>query len=302
MELIDRATVERIMTPAVALEAVRNGFLQLHRNEVEAPDEFVMHHPQQGDVHIKGAYLHDAPWMVAKVATAGFKIPCNSGAFVAMSAETGEIGYLVDDGGLLTELRTAAAVALTVDLLAREGAERLAIIGSGVQAGYQLDAVRSIRPFSEIGVYSRTAERAAAFADQHDLRAYGSAEEILQWADVILLATTSNEPIVKWLSQITPGTHITSSGADMVGKREVSVDVIQHADIVAVDSLVLAQRVGLLQPNGAATPQRSIVTVGELVAAEPTRRTDDLQITVAGLVGLGVQDAAIFGALLTNMS
>ncbi len=301
MKLIDRATVERIMTPALALDAVRSGFLQLHRNEVEAPDEFVMHHPQQGDVHIKGAYLHGAPWMVAKVATAGFKIPGNSGAFVAMSAETGEVGYLVDDGGLLTELRTAAAVALTVDLLARAGAERLAIIGSGVQAGYQLDAVRSIRPFSEIGVYSRTAERAVGFANQHGVRAYGSVDEILQWADVILLATTSNEPIVKRLSQMTPGAHMTSSGADMVGKREVSLDVVQHADIVAVDSLVLAQRVGLLQPDGQTSSNRSIATVGELVAKK-CGRTSDSQITVAGLVGLGVQDAAIFGALLNNMS
>jgi ornithine cyclodeaminase/alanine dehydrogenase-like protein (mu-crystallin family) len=300
MRVIDRETVAALMTPALALEAVRSGFLQLHHQQVVVPDEFVMHHPTQGDVHIKGAYLHDAQWMVAKVATAGFAIPGNGGAVMAINAESGQIDFVVDDGGLLTELRTAAAVALTVDLLARANSTRLGIIGAGVQAQFQLAAVKPIRPFTDVGIYSRTYAKAETLAQQGDLRAYHNLAELLQWADVVLIATTSNEPIVVDVAQLRPGAHITTSGADMVGKRELALAVVNEVDVVAVDDLALARRVGLLQPDGVVAVERGVLTVGKLVAGAPGRTTDT-HITVAGLVGLGVQDAAIFGALLNQL-
>jgi ornithine cyclodeaminase len=300
MRVIDRSTVASVMTPTRALEAVRSGFHQLHCKQVEAPDEFVMHHPVQGDVHIKGAYMHGARWMVAKVATAAFSIPGNGGAVVAIDAESGQIEFVIDDGGLLTELRTAAAVALTVDLLARTNSVRLGIIGAGIQAHYQLAAVREVRSFSEVGVYSRTDHTAESFARQYDLRAYQSAAEVLHWADVVLIATTSSEAILLSADQLRAGTHVTSSGADMVGKREVALGVVNDADVVAVDDYDLAARVGVLQPESGVASVRSVMTVGELVAGGVGRVSDD-QITLAGLVGLGVQDAAICEALLDQL-
>ena len=78
-------------------------------------------------------------------------------------AETGE-PLAVMDGRLITEMRTAATSAIAVDLLASPQAKVLAILGSGVQARSHLRALRGIREFSEVRVWSRTAENAKRFA------------------------------------------------------------------------------------------------------------------------------------------
>jgi ornithine cyclodeaminase len=57
-------------------------------------------------------------------------------------AMTGMLRVLIADGGLLTELRTAAAGAVATDLLARPGARSAAVIGTGL--GIQDAAVAAL--------------------------------------------------------------------------------------------------------------------------------------------------------------
>jgi ornithine cyclodeaminase len=296
MRIIGREQAQALVTPQVAIAAMRDAFASLHRGQVVAPEEFSMSHPVSGDIHIKGAHLHGSDWMVAKVASAGFAVPGNHGCLLGINSRTGAIEVLVDDEGFLTEIRTAAAVALSVDLLALPTASRLCLIGSGVQAGYQLDAVRTVRSFDDICVYSRNPERAAEFAHQHDVRCVSSLAEATADADVILIATNSRGPVMTSLDHVKPGTHISASGADMVGKIEIAPEVASQVDVLAVDDCALAERFGVLQN----VPPRSCATLGELLAGT-AGRTNDQQITLAGLSGLGVQDAAIFAALLHQL-
>ena len=297
MDIIRRAEVEKLVTPAIAIEAMRHAFLALHRGHVAAPDEFVMHHPVSGDVHIKGAHVHQSRWMVAKIATAGFAHPGNHGCLVGINAETGKVEILVDDDGILTELRTAAAVSVSVDLLARKNSAHLAIIGSGVQAGYQLESLRQVRSFTNVVVAGRTPGNVERFAEKHGVHVADSVADAVADADVVVCATTSKEEVITASMALRPGAHITSSGADMVGKIEVGSTVIRRADIVAVDDLELGRRVGLLQT----VPECRATTIGALLDGAPTR-TGDTQLTIAGLCGLGVQDAAIFSALLDQLA
>jgi ornithine cyclodeaminase len=297
MRIIGREQAEALVTPHIAIAAMRDAFGSLRRGEVVAPEEFSMSHPISGDIHIKGAHLHGSEWMVAKVASAGFALPGNHGCLLGINSRTGTIEVLVDDEGFLTEIRTAAAVALSVDLLALPSASRLCLIGSGVQAGYQLDAVRTVRSFDHVCVYSRNPERAAQFAQQNHVRSASSLDEATADADVILVATNSRAPIMRSLDHVKPGAHITASGADMVGKVEISPEVVSQVNVLAVDDRALAARVGVLQN----VPPRSSLTLGELLAGA-AGRTNEEQITLAGLSGLGVQDAAIFAALLNQLS
>ena len=297
MQIISQLEVEELITPQIAIAAMRQAFLNLHQDEVVAPEEFSMTHPSGGDIHIKGAHLFGSEWMVAKVASAGFSVPGNHGCVLGISSRTGEVAYMVDDGGFLTEMRTAAAVALSVDLLARPGASRLAIIGSGVQAGFKLDAVRAVRQFEHVSVYSRTRAKAHRFASRHGITLANPLEDALADADVVLVATTSRSPILTSLAELRPGTHVTASGADMVGKAELAPAIIEQADVVVVDDRALAERVGILQ----GVKERPTRTLGELLTGTPGRTNDD-QTTVAGLSGLGIQDAAIFAALLDALN
>lgn len=80
-------------------------------------------------------------------------IPTHHGVILLFSPETGE-PLAVIDGRLITEMRTAAVSAVATKLLARTETPVLAILGSGVQARSHLEALRLVREFREVRVWS----------------------------------------------------------------------------------------------------------------------------------------------------
>jgi ornithine cyclodeaminase/alanine dehydrogenase-like protein (mu-crystallin family) len=80
-----------------------------------------------------------------------------------LRADTGE-PLASMDGRVITARRTAALSALATQALASEGARVLAILGSGVQARTHLEALKLVRSFEEIRIWSRTPEHAERFA------------------------------------------------------------------------------------------------------------------------------------------
>jgi ornithine cyclodeaminase len=294
MRTIDLATVQALVSYRDAVDAMRDAFVTLANGGAIAPDEFMLSHPVSGEVHIKGAHLIGSPWMVTKVVSAGFQTPGNHGFSVVLSAQSGAIEALIDDNGWLTEVRTAAAGALSVQLLARQDARSVAIIGSGIQAGYQLAALRCVREVSDVRVAGRTSHKVNQFADEHGAVAYASVSEAVRGADIVICATTSRAPVLDWVE---PGTHITAMGADMAGKRELSISLMERADAVIVDDVALARHAGVLQGVG----DRTVGTIGELLTKRAAGRVARDQITVAGLCGLGVQDAAIAGVVMGRL-
>jgi thiomorpholine-carboxylate dehydrogenase len=114
--------------------------------------------------------------------------------------DTGE-PLAVMDGRLITEMRTAAVSAAATRYLARPESRVLALLGSGVQAAAHLAALRYVRAFSEVRVWSRTPAHAQAFAERHEIRAATAAEDAVRGADVIVTATSAVEPILKGVAE-----------------------------------------------------------------------------------------------------
>src|SRR5438105_9161068 len=123
--------------------------------------------------------------------------------------QTGE-PLAVIDGRLITEMRTAAVSAAATKLLASPDAKILAILGSGVQARSHVGALRLVRQFEEIRVWSPTTKHADRFAKEIGGRAL-SAEEAVRGADVVVTVTSSKTPVLKgsWLK---PGCHVNAVG------------------------------------------------------------------------------------------
>jgi len=96
------------------------------------------------------------------------------------------------DGRLITEMRTAAVSAVATQRLARTDASVLAILGFGVQAGSHLEALRLVREFREVRVWSP--RHARTFAERFGVRAAGSAAEAVRGADTVIVATSSRTP------------------------------------------------------------------------------------------------------------
>src|SRR2546421_4733400 len=87
----------------------------------------------------------------------------------------------VMNGRLITEMRTAAVSATATKLLAPSDAKILAVLGSGVQARSHVGALRLVRQFGEVRVWSPKREHAKQFAVQIGATAM-SAEEAVRGA------------------------------------------------------------------------------------------------------------------------
>lgn len=197
--------------------------------------------------------------------------------------ETGE-PLAIMDGRLITEMRTAAASAVATKHLARANASVLAILGSGVQAGSHLEALRRVRRLSEIRVWSP--RNAKAFAERHGITAARSAEDAVRGADVVVVAVSSKTPVLegRWLS---PGTHVNAIGATRPDWRELDDDLVTRARVF-VDS-----REAATKESGDVIAAREVVgEIGEVASGQKPGRTDAAEITVFKAVGVAVEDVA----------
>src|SRR3954471_14390047 len=82
-------------------------------------------------------------------------IPTHMATIFLVDPQTG-MPLAIMDGRLITEMRTAAVSAAATKILAAPGASVLAILGSGAQARSHVEALRLVRNFQEIRVWSQT--------------------------------------------------------------------------------------------------------------------------------------------------
>ena len=118
MKVLDADTVRSRVSLAAARGAVHDAFCALADGDVVAPDEFAMHLANGGELHVKGAHL-GGPYLAFKAAAGAFPEGGNSGFTAVLDAATGAPAAILDDGGWLTEIRTAAASAVSARALAR---------------------------------------------------------------------------------------------------------------------------------------------------------------------------------------
>ena len=208
-------------------------------------------------------------------------IPTHHAMIVLFRPETGE-PLVTMDGRLITEMRTAAVSAVATDLLARREVGVLAILGSGVQAQSHLEALRIVRQFREVRVWSP--RHAGEFAKKFSVSAAASAEEAVRGADVIVVATSSTTPVLmgKWLS---PGAHINAVGATRPTWRELDDDALRRSRIYVESREASGKESGDVIAAG-----KIVAELGEVIAgSKPGRQSND-EITLYKSVGVAVED------------
>lgn len=144
------------------------------------------------------------------------------------------------EANYLGQIRTGAASGYATDVLAKPDATSLAIIGSGFQAETQLAAMRAVRNFTDVRVWSRSEEKRNRFAAEHGVRATATAEEAVRGADVVVTATWAKDPVID-AAWIAPGTHVNAMGSNQPARRELPSDLIARADLIACDSIEVAK-------------------------------------------------------------
>lgn len=282
------------------VEALREGF----RRDVDAP---VRHHHTIPRSDEPDATLLLMPaWQSGrhvgiKIVTvtpgnADRSLPAVMGIYLLNDWQTGAPLALID-GPMLTLRRTAAASALGASYLAREGAGRLLMVGTGALAPHLIEAHAAVRPIRRVQVWGRTAAKAEAVADSVrrdglEVEVAEDLEAAVRGADVISCATLSREPLVRgeWLQ---PGVHVDLVGAFTPEMRETDDEAIRRARVF-VDTRAGATKEGgdIVQPleSGALEARDIAGDLFELTRGERPGRGGDAEITLFKSVGTALED------------
>jgi ornithine cyclodeaminase/alanine dehydrogenase-like protein (mu-crystallin family) len=307
VRIIDSAQVRRVLDLATAYESQVEAFRCLGSGLADLPDRIIL--PGTGSDAVSFCYaarLRPGTGPVCKfgavaAGNAPLGLPSVHAMVVALHPATG-VPVAIVDGEALTELRTAAASALAVDRLAVPDAATLAVIGCGVQGRAHARALAGRRPYRQIRLFDHTPGHAEAARD--DLSALpvsvaGSAPEAVSGADVVVVCTTSSDPVLE-AAWVAPGATVVSIGSFEPSRCELAPSFVASVDRVVVDykPIALRQAGPVVAAVAAGLDPAAVLDLGELVAQNRTARDGPQQTVFYNSVGLGVQDAAAVWAIL----
>jgi ornithine cyclodeaminase/alanine dehydrogenase-like protein (mu-crystallin family) len=298
------AQVRQLLTPRECAAAMREALTALARGEAYQVLRTVVRPPGTPSMMaVMPSYAagDDAIYAVKVVcvfhSNPALGLDAHQGAVLLCSGQTGEAVALAS-GSAITEIRTAAVSAVATDLLARQDATALAVIGTGVQARAHVLAIAEVRPLREVRVAGRTPERARQFAagmaKQVDVAvtACASAEEAVAGAAIVVTATNSAQPVLRreWLS---PGTHINAVGSSIPDAREVDTATMAAAELFVDRRESALNEAGdylFAAREGAIGPGHIRAELGELLTASAPGRSGPAAITLFKSLGLAVED------------
>ena len=290
-----------------ALEEVAKGFTALAKGHVTLPPILRIDvEENHGEVDVKTAYIQGLDSFAIKIAAGFFEnwklgLPTGSGMMVLINSQTGNPLAVLMDNGYLTDVRTGIAGAIAAKHLAPKEVKIVGVIGSGMQARYQIRALKLVRDFSFLMVYGIVDDEIDKYIDEISqelnievIRA-DSVESVVKESNLVVTTTPSKEPYLRaeWLHT---GLHVTCMGSDSEDKQELFPDVFAKVDRIACDRKSQVFRLGELHhalEAGVVSEDREIIELGELTSGANPGRQSKEQITVCDLTGVGVQDTQI---------
>lgn len=297
MLVLHREQVESLLDTDALIAALAPAMAELSAGRVSMPQRTAAQVAGKGLLGVMPAYLAASRTLSCKLVSvfpgndpAG--LPTHQAVVLLFDADSGAPKAMLD-GASITALRTAAGSALATKLLAREDAEVLLVVGTGVQALAHARAVGRVRRIKELRVAGRNPESlirlAHALSQETGLRVRSLpiGREAYAGAHIVCATTHAEEPVVRgeWLE---PGMHVNSVGLNQKG-REVDAAAVARA-LVVVESRTAAQAP---PPSGANELAGAAIhaEIGELVSGARPGRSSPEQITLYKSVGVAVQDA-----------
>jgi ornithine cyclodeaminase/alanine dehydrogenase-like protein (mu-crystallin family) len=299
---LTESDVKSILTMPLALEAVENSFLRLAYGSAQLHPRARLHLPGKSYLHYMAAADSVSGYMGLKIYTSskeGLRF-----VILLFSVETGELLAQLE-ADYIGQMRTGAASGYATNLLARKDARTLGIIGTGLQAHTQVEAISHARKIERVSVFGRDQQRREKFAADVSAKlsilvtAVSSAEQAVHDHDIVVTSTTSSTPVLegRWLS---PGTHLNAIGANFPQKRELDAETIRRCDLIVADSREQSkiESGDLLQMY--ADDQRrwsAVIELADIASGKIAGRTRDDQITLFKSNGIAIEDIVVAGKI-----
>lgn len=307
IKIFKEQEIRNLITYPEAIAAMEKAFVAYSAGKANVPPVVHLDVPEnEGEIHIKAAYVLGTPSYTVKIASGFYKnkergLPLSGGMMLVFDSQTGNPLAFLLDNGYLTDFRTAAAGAVASKYLARQEVQQVGVIGAGMQGRMQVQALSFVRKFSRVKIYDHhTTSIVRYLQDMHgkidaEFSAAGTVRDATRGSQIIITATPSREALID-AAWIEPGTHITALGSDGPHKQELDPLILAKADRVIADSIEQCIKLGEIHHAIKLELLKREDVDGELgqviSGAIPPRQSAN-EITVCDLTGVGVQDAYI---------
>jgi alanine dehydrogenase len=284
--------VEAAVSPARAVEAVRDAFVAYARGEWTMPPKVYVPAYPAGDFRAMpalGAGHALLKWVTSFPGNPARGLPTVTGLVLLSNASDGSLRAALD-AGAVTALRTGAAAVLAAETLGRRDAESAAVIGAGVNG--RAAAKTFLARGRSVMLWDVDEQRARAVADELGADLASSREEAFA-ADLLVTVTPGHEILLP-KGSLQPGQHVSLMGADGPGKAEIAIAELARTHVFCDDWEQASHNGELVHAiKAGAITQDDVTQLGGVLAGTASGRQSNNDITIFDSTGLAIQDLAI---------
>lgn len=301
--LLSSSDVKGLLDIGEAIDAVEAVFTDFARGSANMPPKSYLLFPR-GDLRVmpasQGAEFAGVKVVNSHPENPRMGLPAVMGTYVLVSQDTGA-PLAIMEATYMTALRTGAASAVATKHMARPDSSTLGLIGSGVQASFQLAGVASVMKLERALVWgppgdvARRDEFIGTVSEVFTDITFEAADDITKAAaaDIVCTTTPSKQALVPD-EAIAQGAHINAVGADGPGKQELDVATLKRARLI-VDEIEQATHGGEINvavSKGDYQTSEVAGSLAEVVMGDVAGRVSNEEITVFDSTGLAIQDIA----------
>ena len=294
------------ITPADAIRVTKQAFIDYESKKNKMPEKIYLNLPEySGDFRAMPAYVEaydiaGIKWVNSHKHNTKLGLPCVMATLLINDPKTGAIKAIME-ATTITGLRTGAVGAIATELIIKSESIKIALIGCGKQAEYQVKCIQEVKQLDTISLYDISKDQCEIFAKKINSKnskvmIKKSIKEVCESADIIITTTPGNKPVLM-KADIPESCLIIAIGADAEGKQELDHSIVMDATLI-VDDIKQASHSGEL--NTAITLEKIKendikATLGELLVGKDiaTKRR-----VVVDSTGLAIQDLALAGFYL----
>lgn len=302
--VLDKKDTKALVDVRGAIRVVEEAFKEYGRAKVLMPPKLYLHLDKYcGDFRAMPAYVEKLKtaalkWVNVHPLNKKFGLPAVMGLIILSDPRNG-FPLCIMDGTFPTSLRTAAAGAVAAKYLARKNSKVAAMVGCGVQARTQLEALSCIFKIKEVRVWgARPSEIKDFIKDMGSFKvrfiAADNIKNCVKEADIVVTTTPSRKPLVK-LSWLKKGAHINAIGADARGKQELDIDILKKARVIvdAWEQAAHSGEINVAVRKKVISKKDIYADIGQIVSGRRKIQRKRRALTVFDSTGLAIQDVAV---------
>ncbi|MBO1628313.1 MULTISPECIES: 2,3-diaminopropionate biosynthesis protein SbnB [Bacillus] len=200
------------------------------------------------------------------------------------------------EGSVISSMRTAAVTVVATEYLAKNGFERVSIMGCGLISRMHINSLlEQFNSIKQINLFDLDNEKAQVLAQDMkkrfnnvEFQIHSSAQRAVEVAEVLVTCTVADKPYIKseWIQK---GTFVSN-----ISIMDIEKDAFLKAGKVIVDDWDQANRekkiINQLVLEGKFSKDMLHAELGDIITGKCAGRTTDEEIIILNPMGMAIED------------